>query len=86
MSEEREALDVLRDVWSGQSQDSADIGDGCEKGSCTRVTEAGVGFESYAGATEEDRAAAWRARLEREGKLNPRGSGLRDLVLGKHAG
>jgi hypothetical protein len=45
------------------------------------MTDAGVGFEDFAGETEVDRMQAWRARLAREGKLSPSGS-VRDLVLG----
>jgi len=45
------------------------------------MTDAGVGFDEYAAGDEADRRAAWRARLEREGKLRPAGS-LRDLILG----
>ena len=79
-AERAEALEVLRDVWRGQAQTAADLDDGCEK-SCKRMTEAGVGFEDFAAGDETDRSAAWRARLEREGKLNPAGS-LREIVLG----
>jgi len=44
------------------------------------MTDAGVGFDEFAAGDERDRAAAWRARLEREGKLGTAGS-LADLVL-----
>jgi hypothetical protein len=80
MSAEQEALEVLREVWRGQEQDACDLGDGAEK-SCKRMTDAGVGFDDFAAGDEDDRAAAWRARLEREGKLNPAGGSLRDLIL-----
>ena len=80
MSAEQEALEVLREVWRGQEQDACDLGDGSEK-SCKRMTDAGVGFDDFAAGDEEDRAAAWRARLEREGKLNQAGGSLRDLIL-----
>ena len=80
MSAERaEALEVLRDVWRGQAQTAADLDDGCER-ACKRMTDAGVGFDDYAAGDETDRAAAWRARLEREGKLGTAGS-LADLVM-----
>jgi hypothetical protein len=79
MSAEQEALEVLREVWHGQEQDPSDLGDGCEK-SCKRMTEAGVGFDEFAGGGEAERAAAWRARLAREGKLNPAGGSLADLI------
>ena len=45
------------------------------------MTDAGVGFDDYAEGGE-DLTAAWRARLEREGKLNRSGGTIRDLVLG----
>lgn len=79
-AERAEALEVLRDIWRGQSQTAADLDDDCET-HCRRMTDAGVGFDDYAAGDETDRLAAWRARLEREGKLSPAGS-LRDLVLG----
>jgi hypothetical protein len=75
-----DALEVLRDVWRSQGQTAADLGDDCETKACKRMTDAGVGFDDYAAGDETDRSAAWRARLEREGKLSPAGS-LRDLVL-----
>jgi hypothetical protein len=80
MSAERaEALEVLRDVWRGQAQAVADLDDSCES-HCKKMTDAGVGFDDYAAGDESARRAAWRARLEREGKLSPAGS-LRDLIL-----
>jgi hypothetical protein len=42
---------------------------------------ADVGFDGLASA-DEDLRTAWRARLEREGKLNAEGGSVRDLVLG----
>jgi hypothetical protein len=75
-----DALEVLRDVWRSQAQTAADLGDDCETKACKKMTDAGVGFDDYAGGDESARSAAWRARLEREGKLSPAGS-LRDLIL-----
>jgi hypothetical protein len=74
-----EALEVLRDLWRGQSQGAANLADWTES-SCKRMTDAGVGFDEFGAASEQDRAAAWRSRLEREGKLGTAGS-LADLVL-----
>jgi hypothetical protein len=74
-----EALEVLRDLWHGQAPGTADL-DAFRESSCKRMTDAGVGFDEFGGASEGDRAAAWRARLEREGKLGTAGS-LADLVL-----
>jgi hypothetical protein len=80
MSTEQTALEVLRQVWRGQASGAEDLGDGCEK-ACKRMTDAGVGFDDFAGGDETERAAAWRERLAREGKLNPAGGSLRDLVI-----
>ena len=74
-----DALEVLRDVWRSQAQTAADLDDSCES-HCKKMTDAGVGFDDYAAGDETDRMAAWRARLEREGKLGTAGS-LRDLVM-----
>ena len=73
------ALEVLRDVWRAQARTVADLDDGCES-HCKKMTDAGVGFDDYAAGDETDRSAAWRARLEREGKLRSAGS-LRDLIM-----
>ncbi len=74
-----DALEVLRDVWRAQGQTSADLDEASGAGkSCKRM--ASVGFGELAD-DEDDVRAAWRARLEREGKLTA-GASLRDLVLG----
>ena len=78
-AERAEALEVLRNIWRGQAQTAADLGDDCET-HCKRMTDAGVGFDEYAAGDEADRRDAWRARLEREGKLSSAGT-LRDLIL-----
>jgi hypothetical protein len=81
-AETGEALDVLRNVWRSRGQSAADLIDPSgEEKSCTRMSDAGVGYEDFA-AGEEDLNAAWRARLEREGKLNRSGGTVRDLVMG----
>jgi hypothetical protein len=80
--EPAEAIDVLRAVWRSQGQTAADLADDSgELKACKRMTEAGVGFDDFA-TGEEDLASAWRARLEREGKLHQAGGSVRDLVLG----
>ena len=73
-----DALEVLRGIWSAQGQTSADLEDIGTGKSCKRMAD--VGFGEVDGA-EDDLRAAWRDRLEREGKLNP-GSSVADLVLG----
>jgi hypothetical protein len=81
---------VLRRVWRGQQGDGGDPRlaglAGVGEKSCRRMTDAGVGFDGFGGADEKERAAAWRARLAREGKLNPASGGLRDLLTGTGAG
>jgi hypothetical protein len=82
-AEPAEALDVLREVWRGQGQSAADLDDACGQKSCKKMDDAGVGFDGFAQSEgEEDPAAAWRARLAREGKLNRAGGTVRELVLG----
>jgi hypothetical protein len=76
-----EALDVLREVWSAQGQTSADLDEACgSTKSCKRMAD--VGFDGLADA-DGNLAAAWRSRLEREGKLNREGGSLADLILGR---
>jgi hypothetical protein len=72
-----ETLEVLRGIWSAQGQTSADLDEGATK-SCKRMAD--VGFGELDGG-DGDVRAAWRDRLEREGKLNA-GPSLADLVLG----
>jgi hypothetical protein len=74
------AREVLREVWSAQGQTSADLDEACGPArSCKRMAD--VGFDGMAGP-DGDLRAAWRDKLEREGKLNSGGGSLRDLVLG----
>jgi hypothetical protein len=76
-----ETLEVLRGIWSAQGQTSADLDDSSGK-SCKRMAD--VGFGELDGS-DGDLRGAWRARLEREGKLNP-GTSLADLILGSAGG
>jgi hypothetical protein len=81
-----EPLEVLRGVWSAQGQSSADLAEtfGPAK-SCKNMKD--VGFDGLADtAAEGDLRSAWRARLQREGKLNPEAVSIRDLVLGSAEG
>jgi hypothetical protein len=79
-TEHAEALEVLREVWRSTGQTTVDLDD-CEK-ACRKMTDAGVGFDDFGTGEDVDRNAAWRARLEREGKLSHSGGSVRDLVLG----
>jgi hypothetical protein len=79
-SEPNEALEVLREVWSAQGQDAASVDEACGTGGgCQRFSD--VGFDGMAGP-DGDLRSAWKARLEREGKLSTQGGSVRDLVLG----
>lgn len=79
-AEPDEAAEVLRGVWSATGQTAAELEElfGTAK-SCKNMRE--VGFDALAG-TGGDLRAAWRATLEREGKLSDRSGSVADLVLG----
>jgi hypothetical protein len=72
-----EALEVLRGIWTAQGQTSANLDDLDTGRACKRMAD--VGFSEMDGA-EDDVRAAWRDRLEREGKLSHGGT-VADLVL-----
>jgi len=74
-----EALEVLRGIWSAQGQTSADLDETGAGKSCKRMAD--VGFGDLDGA-DGDLRAAWRDRLEREGKLSKDGGSVADLILG----
>ena len=74
-----EALEVLREVWQSSGQHSVELDDSATGKSCKKMQD--VGFDDFA-AGEADLRAAWRARLEREGKLADSAGSVRDLVLG----
>jgi hypothetical protein len=73
-----EALEVLRGIWSARGHTSADLDEIGTGKSCKRMAD--VGFGEVDGA-EDDLRAAWRDRLEREGKRGNGGT-VADLVLG----
>jgi hypothetical protein len=79
-AEPDEAAEVLRGVWSASGQTAAELDElfGTAK-SCKNMRD--VGFDGLAG-TSGDLRAAWRATLEREGKLSDRSGSVADLVLG----
>src|SRR5690606_20809345 len=65
-----------------QGRHPAEVMDTSSGKHCKRMAH--VGYSELAGDTD-DPAAAWRARLARDGKLRPGGS-LRDLVFGSDDG
>ena len=79
-AETDEALEVLREVWRSSGQRAVELDDAAGSGkSCKKMQD--VGFDDFA-AGEADLRAAWRARLEREGKRTGSAASVRDLVLG----
>jgi hypothetical protein len=78
----KEALEVLREVWSAQGQSAEDVEEACGTTgkSCQRMTD--VGFDGLAEEADGDLRLAWRTQLAREGKLNQGAGSVRDLVLG----
>ena len=75
-----DVLGVLREVWSAQAQTAEDIEAACgNTKSCQRMTD--VGFDGLAEEADGDLRLAWRTQLAREGKLDPGGGSVRDLVL-----
>ena len=75
-----DAREVLREVWSAQGQTSADLDEDCgPTKACKKMAD--VGFDGLADE-DGDLRAAWRNRLQREGKLNEKTGSIRDLVLG----
>jgi hypothetical protein len=75
-----DARDVLRTVWDAQGDPSAALDDDCSPTKvCKNMKD--VSFDGFA-EPGTDLRTAWRERLEREGKLNPAGGSIRDLVLG----
>jgi len=74
-----EALEVLRGIWSAQGHTSADLDEMGTGKSCKRMTDVGFGELDSA---DGDLRAAWRDRLEREGKRSRDGGSVADLILG----
>ena len=70
-------LSVLRDIWSrSDAEPPAPAGHGK---ACKAMRH--VGFGSEAEPVDDDLRAAWRAKLEREGKLGE--STVADLLDGR---
>jgi hypothetical protein len=75
-----DALEVLRAVWSADDTPGDDLAETLvPKKSCKNMKD--VSFDGLA-EPGSDLRAAWRDRLQREGKLNTSGGSIRDLVLG----
>jgi hypothetical protein len=77
-------LQVLREVWQADGKTAADLGDIDAPKVCKRTT--GLDFGGFADPAEVgpggDLRTAWRAKLQREGKLAVNGISVRELVMG----
>ncbi len=62
-----EALAVLRDIWHAREQTAADLDATLGHGKACKAMKH-VGFGSRDEPVDDDLRAAWRAKLEREGK------------------
>jgi hypothetical protein len=71
--------EILQSVWE-VDHDHAHLDEDCSPTKSCRNMK-GITFEGF-GDPDVDTADAWRARLEREGKLSEEGGTLRDLVFG----
>jgi hypothetical protein len=71
-----EARSILRDIWNAREQSAADLDSvlGHGRGKACKAMKH-VGFGGRADPVDEDLRAAWRARLEREGKLGAQSVG-----------
>jgi len=76
-----ETVEVLRAVWSARGQGDADLADFFGPARSCKTMQ-NVGFDGLADG-DGDLRSAWRAALERDGKLSRGAASLRDLVLGQ---
>ena len=89
--EGKEAISALRGIWKAQGQTSADLDEACGNMKACKSMES-VGFQGLADDLEtpataspsvgNDLRAAWKTKLEREGKLSSEAGSVRDLVFG----
>ena len=75
-----EALTVLRDIWHAREQTAADLDATLGHGKACKAMKH-IGFGGDNEPVDDDLRAAWRAKLEREGKLRRDGQSVRDLLL-----
>ncbi len=78
------ALTALRNIWSATEQTTADLDEACGNTKICKNT-ANLGFKVGDDDEGDSVRAAWKAQLEREGKLHPEAVSVRDLVLGSSA-
>lgn len=63
-----QALSVLRDIWHAQEQNTAELDATLGNGKACKAMKH-VGFGGGNEPVDDDLRAAWRDKLEREGKL-----------------
>lgn len=76
-----QALAVLRNIWGAQAQTSANLDEACGNTKICKNT-ANLGFKVTDDDEGDSLRASWKAKLEREGKLPPEATSVRDLILG----
>lgn len=91
VDEGAQALSALRGIWQAQGQTSADLDEACGNTKACKSMES-VGFQGLADEDEtpEGKApavgsnlrAAWKTKLEREGKRSSQGTSVRDIIFG----
>ena len=90
----QQALSALRGIWQAQGQTSAALDEACGNTKSCKNMES-VGFGGLIEGNEGNEAsakgepsvgnnvrAAWKTKLEREGKLGTQKGSVRDLVFG----
>jgi hypothetical protein len=88
--EGKQALSALRGIWKAQGQSSADLDEACGNNNICKSMSS-VGFEGLADESDTpantppsvsgNLRAAWKRKLEREGKLSSEAGSVRDLVF-----
>jgi hypothetical protein len=86
-----QALSALRGIWKAQGQTSADLDEACGNTKSCKSMES-VGFHGLVDDMEapttanpsvgDNLRAAWKTKLERDGKLGSEVTSVRDLVFG----
>ena len=77
---QRPQSDPTISMWSSPAEDQVLLDADCSPSKTCR-NMVGITFDGFADA-DTDLRSAWRATLEREGKLSGSDASLRDLVLG----
>lgn len=80
VDDREETKDVLRTIWASAGDPAVALDEECSPTKVCRNMQ-GVTFDGY-GDEDTDPVAAWRERLQREGKYDASAGTVRDLVLG----